>query len=537
MNLPVHRRSLVSRLLSTPAAVRPAQVRNSSKALRAWGAAILLLTLVQIPAHADSAARTISVNGSFENGLAAWTVKGDVHLDTAHPLAGKASVRIGPGAGSIEQRIAVGSDNHLLFSALLHASPAGAGKLTLRFFSKSGRELMQIDSGADMQPGKEPGSIEDYLRPHPLTASVEIEVSKDATPGYVEAGNITLGVYDENDPSLKSTEDLAAAMKPIWQGTLVTNEAVLLQEMDGKPAMGTLMFQPTRILSVTDYSGEKHYAEGEDFSVQGRTLLGAPQSKMPQVNDAQLLKGDLAWNEIGGKQVLVTYEHSGAWSGPVQPYVGDQLPTTLGKLRTHGPLRIVAYGDSITFGIGSSRMRKILPYQPPWIEMFARQLALDWQDSQIALLNSSQSGADSRWAKAMASRMVASLHPDLVVIAFGQNDFWRVSADEFQKNIAAVIAAVRAQNPRAEFLLVSTMRFDPAYTVNRAYWDLVSQYETKLRAMTGPGVQLVDFTTISGAIYAAKEPKDCMNDPLHPDDYLSRWYAQSLIAALVPPRH
>jgi hypothetical protein len=35
-------------------------------------------------------------------------------------------------------------------------------------------------------------------------------------------------------------------------------------------------------------------------------------------------------------------------------------------------------------------------------------------------------------------------------------------------------------------------------------------------------------------VFAAKAPKDCLNDPLHPDDYLSRWYAQSLVAALVP---
>ena len=55
-----------------------------------------------------------------------------------------------------------------------------------------------------------------------------------------------------------------------------------------------------------------------------------------------------------------------------------------------------------------------------------------------------------------------------------------------------------------------------------------------LRAMTGRGVQLVDMTDISGAVFAAKEPRDCLNDPLHPNDYLSRWFAQSMLAALMP---
>jgi lysophospholipase L1-like esterase len=255
---------------------------------------------------------------------------------------------------------------------------------------------------------------------------------------------------------------------------------------------------------------------------------------MTQLNQEDFLKGDLKWNVVGGKQILVTYEHSDLWTGPAQAYVGNELPNTIRKLSAHEPLKIVAFGDSITFGIGSSRILKIPPFQPPWIELFSEELGKTWNDQAITLYNSSQSGADSKWAKSMAQRMVASLDPDLVVVAFGQNDFWRIQADAFASNISALIESVRSVDPRAEFLLVSTMRFDPAYSSKGGYWDLVGQYELELRALVGPGVQLVDFTTISGAVFAAKAPKDCLNDPLHPDDYLSRWYAQSLVAALVP---
>ena len=130
--------------------------------------------------------------------------------------------------------------------------------------------------------------------------------------------------------------------------------------------------------------------------------------------------------------------------------------------------------------------------------------------------------------------MVASLNPDLVTIAFGQNDFWGIPADAFSNNISNIIQSVRGKNPCAEFLLVSTLRFDPAYTTNGGYWKLVGEYAAKLKAMAGPGVQFVDMTAISEAIYAAKKPKDCLNDPLHPNDFLARWYAQSLVAALDP---
>src|SRR3974377_327070 len=133
--------------------------------------------------------------------------------------------------------------------------------------------------------------------------------------------------------------------------------------------------------------------------------------------------------------------------------------------------------------------------------------------------------------------MGGALGPDVVLISFGQNDFWSVSPEVFAGNIRSIIQTVRSQNPKAEFLLVSTMRFDPSYPYDKNYWDTVSQYDSQLRALTVSGVQLVDMTAISGAVFAAKAPKDCLNDPLHPNDYLSRWYAQSLAAALATASH
>lgn len=509
-------------------------MRITTKQLKICFATFLFPLLSQHMALAGPPALIISVNGDFESGLAAWTTSGEVALETGRPLEGKRSVCIGPGAGSISQYIQVGSNNHLNLSALLHSEPAGAGELTIRLLDNNGRELMHVDSSADMKRGEKPDEIRDYLKPHPLTAGVEIVISKDSMPGYVCADGISLGVYEENDPSLKTKENLSEAMRPIWQGNKVIDEAVLMVSHDGKPATGTLMFHPSRILSVMDYGSTNQYIENADFSVVGRTMICTLGSRMTQLNQEDFLKGDLKWNVVGGKQILVTYEHSDLWTGPAQAYVGNELPNTIRKLSAHEPLKIVAFGDSITFGIGSSRILKIPPFQPPWIELFSEELGKTWNDQAITLYNSSQSGADSKWAKSMAQRMVASLDPDLVVVAFGQNDFWRIQADAFASNISALIESVRSVDPRAEFLLVSTMRFDPAYSSKGGYWDLVGQYELELRALVGPGVQLVDFTTISGAVFAAKAPKDCLNDPLHPDDYLSRWYAQSLVAALVP---
>jgi lysophospholipase L1-like esterase len=494
---------------------------------------VLVLSIHQVALAAEQT-KTVTVNGDFEKGLTAWLSSGDVSIERTKPLEERASVRLGPGVGSISQRIAVGSDNHMMLSARINAVSPGTAKLTLRFLDGSGNELMAIDSDKDIKPGKEKGEITDYLKPHPLTESVEIVISKTSTSGYVLIDQVKLETYTENDSTLKGTADLAEIMNPLWKGNVVSNEAILMMSRDGKPALGTLMFQPTRILSVTNYGASVHYSEGVDFTSHGRTLICTPNSRMTQTKDAELLKGDLKWNIVGGKQILVTYEHIDSWTGPTQSYVGESLPNTMQKLTAHAPLKIVAFGDSITFGVGSSRLLKIPPFQAPWIELFADELRQIYRDPSITLSNSSQSGADSNWARAMAQRMVASLDPDLVLIAFGQNDFWGVSPDAFAINVSSIIQTVRSTNPNAEFLLVSTMRFDPAYSVHNNYWDVVSQYDSRLKALTGIGVQLLDMTAISGAVFAAKSPKDCLNDPLHPNDYLSRWYAQSAVAALSP---
>jgi lysophospholipase L1-like esterase len=255
---------------------------------------------------------------------------------------------------------------------------------------------------------------------------------------------------------------------------------------------------------------------------------------MTSVRDENLLKGELKWNTLGGKQVMVSYEHDDTWNHPHPAFLGDKLPNTMKKLQAHAPLTILAYGDSITHGVGESRLSRIPPFLPPWPELFVHRLKRIYHDEHVQLYNSAQSGADSNWGKKYAERMVASLNPDLVLVAFGQNDFWRIPATSFATNIAQIIKTIRNKNPNAEFLLVSTLRFDPAYTSNVEYWNLVGEYAAGLKAMTAPGVQFVDMTAISERVYAAKKPKDCLNDPLHPNDYFARWYAQSLESALDP---
>jgi lysophospholipase L1-like esterase len=498
---------------------------------------LIMIAYFLLPLRVACAADEIAtvVNGGFEDGLTGWRITGNVILDTNTTLNGKASARIGPGAGSLMQRIETGSGNHFTMSATIQTQLTNGWFLAICFLDQHGREVMKVDTFTDLHPDKQNlRKFGHYMKVHPLTKWIEIVISKDNTPGFVSVDDVGIKMPDENAAALKPTWDLDQAMLPFWQGKTIYNEAVLMLSKDGKPATGQLMFRPTRIISVQDYGLATNYLEGRDYTVGGRTLTCAASSRMTQIRDEDLLKGELKWNQVGGDQVMVTYEHNDAWNYQLPAYVGDHLPGTMKKLQAHTPLKIVAYGDSITHGVGASRLSHIPPFLPPWAELFVHRLQTIYHDRDLALFNSAQSGADAYWAKTMASRMVASLNPDLVIIAFGQNDFWSYPADYYSNYIASVIKTVRAGNPAAEFLLVSTMRFDPEYTANTNYWKVVGEYSASLKSMAGPGVQLVDMTAISELVFGAKKPKDCVNDPLHPNDYLTRWYAQSLVAALDP---
>jgi lysophospholipase L1-like esterase len=511
----------------------PFLLASGSRKQRLVYASASLLLLSTSFSFARASERVL--NGGFEQGLKSWQTTGSVHLETNRPLDGKISAVIGPESGSLSQRIETGSGNDFTVCARIQVATSNGWAFTLRFLDQNAKELMTVSSLADLKRSKkDPRKFEHFMKAHPLTRWVELCISRQIPGEPLLVDQVGLDMEDENAASARVACDIDEAMKPFWRGKKVYHEAVLLLSSDGKPASGRLLFAPSKIIAVQDYGLTTNYSEDADYTVTGRTLICSANSRMPRLREDEFAKGEFKWNVVGGKQVMVTYEHQDSWHQPFPSYLGEGLPNTLKKLKAHEPLVLVAYGDSITHGVGASRLSHICPFLPPWPDLFARRLKTIYGDEHIQLYNSAQSGATSDWGKAYAQPMVAALNPDLVLIAFGQNDFWGVSAASFASNIAAIIKTVRQRKPDAEFLLVSTLRFDPAYTSRAEYWGAVGEYEARLKGMIAPGVQFVDMTAISEAVYAAKKPLDCLNDPLHPNDYFARWYAQAVAAALDP---
>lgn len=319
-------------------------------------------------------------------------------------------------------------------------------------------------------------------------------------------------------------------LKTFWQTDTIFNETVLLQ-----PGQGRLLFEPDQILSVRSFDLDTTFVQDKDYVVKGKTILRLPGSSMPTWPDTTL--ADLGWYNLQSKWVVVTYTHKDKWGGPIPEAKGKQLPRLLKKLTLHQPVTIAAYGMSITRGLDGSAYDQVPPYVPNYMDMMVYGLQKRYGYKDIRLFNAGLPGSTVDWGATYADQYVNPLHPDLVVVDFGMNDFWRLTPDQFKGYIQIILEKIRTGNPSTECLLIANMQFDPAYILDADkyksfYVSNMKGYRDVLESLQGPGVVTLDMYSISGSVYGLKKPKDCITNPLHPNDYLSRWYAQALLKTI-----
>lgn len=464
------------------------------------------------------------VNGGFDKGLSGWKVEGNAkNVNQALVL--------GQGKTAVRQRYYVPGLRILLLTASLKPSEKDIEvKVRLQCFDKKDRLLMDLMGGPD---SKNQAGI--YLKTQANTSYILVSVEKTTIKGTVVVDDIVLTDDDKNRVEHKTMVDLDQAMKPFWKGNRILDESALLLSTDGGVPTGKLLFSPRKILSVKDPSLKKTYVQGKDYRIEGNQIVALHGSSIPTMKDSEFATGKYPWTELQGRHVFVTYEHKSVWKGPVPKYQGNNLPTTIFKLKAGKSFKIVAFGDSITLGINVSGFRNVPPYLPPWPSLFARQVEKAYKNNSVTLVNAALGGMTSQWAKDNARDAVATLKPDLVLLAFGMNDFWSLEPKYFEANIKDAIATIRKANPKCEFLLVGSMKFDPAYTTEEPYVGNLAGYVNVLQKMVGKGVAFFDMTNLSDALYKAKSQKDLATDPMHPDDFLARIYAQGAAAAVIQP--
>jgi len=159
------------------------------------------------------------------------------------------------------------------------------------------------------------------------------------------------------------------------------------------------------------------------------------------------------------RQVLVDYVTDAPL--PELAAAAAKLPGAKKLLRDGKQLDIAFIGDSITDGWNASAKVGCAPGQPPWAGLVTEFLG---GLGSCRAFNGAVSGSGSASAVEHLGVCCGEFVPSLLFIAYGMNDMWNLSAEEFGGNIRAVMKAGLERNPEMEFVLVSQMS-------GNAEWD------------------------------------------------------------------
>ena len=340
---------------------------------------------------------------------------------------------------------------------------------------------------------------------------------------------------NEVTPSTQVNQNLI----PFWKSDTIYNESMLLVSYNNGQPESPFLFPYVNIISVQNSALNLTYTPGIDWMFKDNKLILPTGSRIPYLKDTEVATPSLSTppEYFHTKQVSVTYSHSGKWNGPIPRYSPDLLPNTIKKLDSASPLKIALYGDSISVGYNSSGLLNIPPYLPNWGKLVVEALGSNYS-SPITFLNPSVAGMTSNWGASNVETLVSVNLPDLVIIAFGMNDGTNMpptivptSVETFKNNLINIMNNVKYKNPNAEFILISTTLMNPAYS-----GSIQSQYITAIKTLEQVGVAVVDMTSVHEELLKTKKFADITGNNInHPNDFLSRWYAQETIGLFIPP--
>ncbi|MBQ8954907.1 MAG: SGNH/GDSL hydrolase family protein [Clostridia bacterium] len=337
-------------------------------------------------------------------------------------------------------------------------------------------------------------------------------------------------------------------LMPFWEGRTMLNESLLpVRGQDGTVAPMPLLYPAEEILEVRGATLETIYEPGRDWALEDGCLRVLPGSAIPAMDyddyyppqdDGRCFPhsegGFIRFSEgayFHQRQIAVSYRHGDDWNGPVPGEKTALLPRTVGLLRAGAPMNLLIFGDSISTGANASGVTGAPPFQKPWYELMAEGLADFYGTKGIRLLNTSVGGKTSAWGRETAGENAAALRPDLCVIGFGMNDgSGRVPPEAFIGNLQAIMAAVSAANPACEYALIATTL---ANREVKGFLGNQADYLAPMLALEREGVCVADMTTLHQALLERKAFRDMSgNNVNHPNDFLSRAYAQLMLRTL-----
>lgn len=342
---------------------------------------------------------------------------------------------------------------------------------------------------------------------------------------------------------------------PIWDTDTVWGESLTMIRDKNNVAEAPLLYEPIKILKVTNLDGSKEYTEGVDWEWKnGRFRLTKNSriycfteeeiypTKQPALNTFFYMNDRYLYHPANSyfieRQIFVTYTcQRGGWKG-VRPQLAEKkLLRSFERMRSGKKLNLVFYGDSITVGADASVRHNLPPYQDGYGKLVYDALVARY-GTHITYTNTAVGGKETIWAEENVEERVNAYEPDLVVLAFGMNDGPK-SQEQFEERIRNIIRLIRAKKPECEFILVATSLPNRLLTDPRAaFWGNQWQFKGALDRIEQdpemPGVAVADITGMHRYLLEHKRFEDLSSNMInHPNDFFHRCYAQFLIGMLI----
>ena len=344
----------------------------------------------------------------------------------------------------------------------------------------------------------------------------------------------------------------AALKSPFWQGDTVHGESLLFVKAGDGSATAKCLFSPDTIIELKSTSQNIVYVPGKDYQLQAgsNTIILPAGSRIDSLRNEELFppvgakncikykKGDktrgvlfLRKNGFLKLQVEITYKHHHKWSGPMPQFVGEKLPLFYAKLQKHETARVTILGDSITAGYNASKTVNTLPFQPDWKVLWQQAMMKKFK-TPIVRNGLAVPGRTSGWMLLHLDKQLET-RPDLVIVAFGMNDYNAYkNAAIFKQKIQAIMAKFRGKQPECEFLLISPMLGNPDWS--NTPWPLAFAYLKALRELETQGVVVADLTSLWRDMLKTKSyVSQTGNGVNHPNDFGHRIYAKYLLEMFI----
>lgn len=339
--------------------------------------------------------------------------------------------------------------------------------------------------------------------------------------------------------------DLDAYLIPIWNTKTVYNETLLFV---GKEDVAPLLRTATEIVSVRSYDLKTEYVEGKDYIFKDNCLKRTENGSIPffdeyeyypiipqpnsyflctNPNHPYILFGE--GDTFCSRQISVTYKTREKWRGNIPENQKEYFPELLRRLNGGETTKIVFYGDSITVGANSSSFIGVEPNAASW-----PQMVTDWLNKKfgntVTAVNAAVGGTNTQWGIDNVSSLVTEESPDLAIVGFGMNDVgW--TAEEHEAKMRELVTKIRSENPKTEILLVSSMLANKEVGIH----EHVPKFEQRLVKIGADcKIGVAKVTTMHEWILQYKRYYDMTgNNVNHPNDFLARIYAQTVLKALM----